>query len=92
MKLDPTTMKDWEIAEQSEKNMKKISQIAEELGLNRGGSSYGHYLGKLDYKAILDRLTDKPNGKYIEVTAITLPLSAREKQQRQWVLYRDSAR
>jgi formyltetrahydrofolate synthetase len=32
---------------------------------------YGHYVGKLDYMSILNRLKDKPNGKYIEVTAIT---------------------
>jgi formate--tetrahydrofolate ligase len=31
----------------------------------------GHYIGKIDYRAVLDRLKDKPNGKYIDVTAIT---------------------
>ncbi len=71
MKLDPTKLKDWEIAELSEKNMKTVRQIAEDLGLkDEEVLPYGHYIGKLDYKAILDRLENKPNGKYIEVTAI----------------------
>ena len=71
MNLDPTKLKDWEIAELSEKNMKKIVLIAEELGLNPDEVlPYGHYLAKLDYRAILDRLKNKPDGKYIEVTAI----------------------
>ena len=71
MKLDPTTLKDWEIAELSEKNMKTVTELAEELGLEQMEVlPYGHYLAKLDYRAILDRLKDKPDGKYIEVTAI----------------------
>jgi len=32
---------------------------------------YGHYVAKLDFMKILDRLNDRPDGKYIEVTAIT---------------------
>ena len=30
-KLDPTTMKDWQIAEAAEENMKPLSQLTEEL-------------------------------------------------------------
>ena len=71
-KLDPTQMKDWEIAEASEEHMKTVYQLAEELGLNKMELlPYGHYLGKLDYMSILNRIGDKPDGKYIEVTAIT---------------------
>jgi formate--tetrahydrofolate ligase len=71
MKLDPTKMKDWEIAEAAETEMKTVHQLADELKLEQMEIlPYGHYLAKLDYKAILDRLKDKPNGKYIEVTAI----------------------
>jgi formyltetrahydrofolate synthetase len=70
--LDPTKMKDWEIAAESEKSMKTIHQLADELGLEKEELlPYGHYLGKLDYKKILDRLGDRPDGKYIDVTAIT---------------------
>ena len=33
-KLDPTKMKDWEIAEAAEESMKTVYQLADELGLN----------------------------------------------------------
>lgn len=71
-KLDPTKMKDWEVAAEAEKTMKTVSQLAEELGLDKEELlPYGHYLGKLDYQKIMKRLGSKSNGKYIEVTAIT---------------------
>ena len=31
---------------------------------------HGHYIAKVDYK-VLKRLKDRPDGKYIDVTAIT---------------------
>ena len=71
-KLDPTKMKDWEIAEAAEENMKSVYELAEGLGLEKLELlPYGHKLGKVDYMSVLNRLKDKPNGKYIEVTAIT---------------------
>jgi formyltetrahydrofolate synthetase len=71
-KLDPTKMKDWEIAEAAEKDMKTVQQQAEELGLEKMELlPYGHYVAKLDYMSILNRLKNKKDGKYIEVTAIT---------------------
>lgn len=71
-KLDPTQMKDWEIAEAASADMSTVTQIADKLGVEQIELfPYGHYVGKLDYMRILDRLKDKPNGKYIEVTAIT---------------------
>ena len=71
-KLDPTKMKDWEIAEAAEAAMKTAYQLRDEMGLQEKELfPYGHYVGKIDYMSVLDRLTDKPNGKYIEVTAIT---------------------
>ncbi|MBN1700182.1 MAG: formate--tetrahydrofolate ligase [Spirochaetales bacterium] len=71
-KLDPKTMKDWEIAEAAEENMKTVHRFAEELGLDTMEIlPYGHYVGKLDYLNILRRFEGKENGKYIEVTAIT---------------------
>jgi len=41
-KLDPTKMKDWEIAEAAEKDMKTVYQQAEELGLEAWSISLSH--------------------------------------------------
>jgi formate--tetrahydrofolate ligase len=72
MPLDPTKHADWEIAEAAEKNMKTIYQIAEKIGLQKEELlPYGHYYGKIDYARVFERLKDKPNGKYVDVTAIT---------------------
>ena len=71
-KLDPTKMADWEIAEAAAADMKKIAVVAEELGLKPEELlPYGHYMGKVDYLSVLERLKDRPDGKYIDVTAIT---------------------
>jgi len=71
-KLDPTKMKDWEIAEAAEKDMKTVYQLAEELALEKMELlPYGHHVAKLDYMSILNRLKSRKDGKYIEVTAIT---------------------
>jgi formyltetrahydrofolate synthetase len=70
--LDPTKMKDWEIAEAAQENMSTVYDLADTLGLEKMELfPYGHFVGKLDYMKILDRLENKKNGKYIEVTAIT---------------------
>ena len=72
MPLDPTKHADWEIAEDSEANMKQVYQLADELGLEKEELlPHGHYVAKVDYKKVLERLKDKPDGKYIDVTAIT---------------------
>ncbi len=72
MPLDPTKHADWEIAEAAEKNMKTVYQLAEELGIEKQELlPHGHYVAKVDYRSILNRLKDKPDGKFIEVTAIT---------------------
>ena len=72
MPLDPTKHADWEIAEDAEKSMATIYEIGERLGLTKDELlPQGHYIGKIDYRAVLERLKDKPNGKYIDVTAIT---------------------
>ncbi len=72
MPLDPTKHADWEIAEAAEKNMKTTYQLAEELGLQKEELiPHGHYISKVDYARVLERLKDKPDGKFIEVTAIT---------------------
>ena len=59
---------DIEIAQQAK--MKKISEIAGELGIAEEETEpYGHYKAKLSQK-LFDRLADKPDGKLILVTAI----------------------
>ena len=71
-KLDPKIMKDWEIAEAAEAGMKPVTKLAAEMGVeDRELLPYGHYVAKLDYMSILNRLKDRPDGKYVEVTAIT---------------------
>ncbi len=72
MPLDPTKHPDWQIAEAAEKNMKTVYQLAEELGLQKEELlPHGHYVAKLDFKKITDRLSGRPDAKYIDVTAIT---------------------
>ena len=64
--------KDYEIAEAAEKHLIKIRALAESVGLlDEEILPYGHYVAKIDYAAALKRLGDKPDGKYIDVTAIT---------------------
>ncbi|MHC4881669.1 MAG: formate--tetrahydrofolate ligase [Planctomycetota bacterium] len=71
-KLDPTTMKDWQIAEAAEENIKPLYQLARDLGLAYGELlPVGEKLAKLDYAKILERLRYAPTGRYIDVTAIT---------------------
>ncbi len=72
MPLDPTKHADWEIAEAAEKNMKTAYELAEELGIeNDELLPHGHHVAKVDYLRILNRLENKPDGKFIEVTALT---------------------
>ena len=69
---DPTKNPDYVIAEAAEEYMKPIKEIADGLGLTEDELLlHGHYVAKVDYKKVLDRLKDKPDGKYIDVTAIT---------------------
>ncbi len=72
MKLDATKMKDWQIAEAAEENMKSVSQLADEMGLKEDELlPMGLQLSKVDYMKVLNRLKDAPIAKYIDVTAIT---------------------
>jgi methylenetetrahydrofolate dehydrogenase (NADP+) / methenyltetrahydrofolate cyclohydrolase / formyltetrahydrofolate synthetase len=71
MAYDAVKMKDWQISEAAEKNMPTPDQWREKLGLQKDEViPYGR-LARLDFMQIMDRLKDKPDGKYIEVTAIT---------------------
>ena len=71
-KLDPTKMKDWQIAEAAEEDLRKAADLAAELGLSEDEwEPYGRYLAKIDVTKVLSRLGDKKRAKYIDVTAIT---------------------
>lgn len=70
--LDPTTLKDWQIAELAERHMKPVHQIADELELREEELiPCGRFIGKVDFRPVLSRLGSRPDGKFIEVTAIT---------------------
>jgi formate--tetrahydrofolate ligase len=68
---DAVKMKDWQIAEAAEANMPTPDEWRERLGLEKDEIiPYGR-LCRLDFLKIIERLKDRPDGKYIEVTAIT---------------------
>jgi len=71
MAYDATKMKDWEISEAAEANMPKPYDWVDILSLEKDEIIPMGRLCKLDFMKIINRLKDKPDGKYIEVTAIT---------------------
>ncbi len=61
---------DLEIAQAAE--LLPIVEIAKKMGLEEEEIDlYGKYKAKIDFERFLERVKDKPNGKYIDVTAIT---------------------
>ena len=72
MNIDPTKLKGWEIAELAEQQMKPISTVAAELGLQEQEIiPMGMAIAKVDYRKVMERLTGDHPAKYIDVTAIT---------------------
>ena len=71
MPYDATKMADWQISEAAEKKMPSPEQWCEKLGLHKDEMLPMGRLAKMDFLKIINRLKDKPDGKYIEVTAIT---------------------
>ncbi|MDR0459474.1 MAG: formate--tetrahydrofolate ligase [Coriobacteriales bacterium] len=69
--LDPTKYKDWQIAEEAEKTLPSVEHFREQLGLLPDEIIPFGKTPKLDFMKIMNRLKDKPDGKFIEVTAIT---------------------
>jgi len=64
-------MKDWQIAEAAEENMPATDEWRERLNLQKDEViPYGR-LCRLDFLKVIERLKNKPDGKYVEVTAIT---------------------
>ncbi|MBM4462297.1 MAG: formate--tetrahydrofolate ligase [Chloroflexi bacterium] len=71
MAYDATKMADWQIAEVAEEKMPTPGEWQQKLGLQKGEViPYGR-IGKLDFLKIIERLKSRPDGKYIDVTAIT---------------------
>jgi formate--tetrahydrofolate ligase len=68
---DAVKMKDWQISEAAEKNMPTPEEWREKLGLKKDEMIPFGRLARLDFLKVMKRLQDKPDGKYIEVTAIT---------------------
>ncbi|MFP3870062.1 MAG: formate--tetrahydrofolate ligase [Syntrophobacteria bacterium] len=71
MAYDPVKMADWQISEQAEKKMPTPREWQEKLGLEWEEMLPMGRLCKLDFLKIMERFKDRPDGKYIEVTAIT---------------------
>jgi formate--tetrahydrofolate ligase len=71
MAYDATKMQDWQISEAAEPGMPSPSEWQEKLGLKPNEMIPMGRLAKLDFLRIIERLKDRPDGKYIEVTAIT---------------------
>jgi formate--tetrahydrofolate ligase len=68
---DPRKLADWQVADIAEENMPTVDQWQDVLGLKKDEIIPMGRLCKLDFMKIIDRLRSKPDGKYIEVTAIT---------------------
>jgi formate--tetrahydrofolate ligase len=71
MAYDATKMSDWQIAEAAEKNMPTPDAWREKLNLQKDEIIPYARLCRLDFMKIIERLKKRPDGKYIEVTAIT---------------------
>lgn len=71
MAWDPRELKDWQIAELAEGNIPTTEQYQEMMGLQKDEIIPYGKTPKIDFLKVIDRLKDKPDGKYIEVTAIT---------------------
>jgi methylenetetrahydrofolate dehydrogenase (NADP+) / methenyltetrahydrofolate cyclohydrolase / formyltetrahydrofolate synthetase len=71
MAYNAVEMADWQISEAAEENMPYPDEWREKLALEKDEILPMGRLCKLDFLKIIDRLKDQPDGKYIEVTAIT---------------------
>src|SRR5512140_1300362 len=71
MAYNAVKMKDWQISEAAEKKMPTPEEWREKMNLQKDELIPFGRLGRLDFMKIMERMKDKPDGKYIEVTAIT---------------------
>ena len=68
---DPRKLPDWQVAEIAEETMPTVEEWKDKLGLKKDEIIPMGNLCKLDFMKMMERLKDRPDGKYIEVTAIT---------------------
>ncbi|MDZ7830914.1 MAG: formate--tetrahydrofolate ligase [Desulfobacterales bacterium] len=71
MAYDVSKMADWQVSEAAEQNMPMPEDWQDKLGLSREEMIPMGRLSKIDFLNVMNRMKDKPDGKYIEVTAIT---------------------
>lgn len=71
MPFDATKLADWQISEEAEKHMPTPDEWREKLGLQKDEMLPMGRLSKIDFLKVINRLKKNPDGKYIEVTAIT---------------------
>ncbi|MBS3732774.1 MAG: formate--tetrahydrofolate ligase [Desulfobacterales bacterium] len=71
MAYDVSKMADWQVSEAAEQNMPMPEEWQDKLGLTREEMIPMGRLSKIDFLNVMNRMQDKPDGKYIEVTAIT---------------------
>ena len=71
MSYNAVEMADWQISEAAEKNMPSPEEWRDKLGLQSDEMLPMGRLAKIDFLKIINRLENQPDGKYIEVTAIT---------------------
>jgi formyltetrahydrofolate synthetase len=68
---DVSKMADWQIADAAEEKMPAPDEWRTRLSLQKGEVlAYGK-VARIDFLKVIDRLKNKPDGKYIEVTAVT---------------------
>jgi formate--tetrahydrofolate ligase len=63
-------LKDWQIAEEAEKDLPTYEELIERFQLKKEEIVPYGKTPKLDFLKIMNRLQDKPNGKFIEITAV----------------------
>ncbi len=71
MAYDTSKMADYQIADAAEEHMPTPEEWQKRLGLKKGEMIPFGKTPRLDFLKIMERLKGKPDGKYIEVTAIT---------------------
>jgi formyltetrahydrofolate synthetase len=71
-KYDPVKQKDWQIAEIAEAEMIPFEEMCDKLEIPKDERiPMGQKIGRIDYVKCLERNKNKPDGFYIDVTAIT---------------------
>jgi formyltetrahydrofolate synthetase len=68
---DVSKMADWQIADAAEEKMPTPDEWRTRLGLKEDEIIPYGKTPKIDFLKVIDRLKNKPDGKYVEVTAVT---------------------